>query len=265
MKRKNYLALFVLILPFWLKSQEKLSVFFDFNADKLTSQQANSVTELKKKILSRSVTLVKLDALTDTVGSISYNNQLAQRRANSVLEMLGVRLGDVPVELTGEKYIVATNYYDSDHRRVDIWYDKIEEMTEEISSSEPSPLILKLTDFLKDSLVDEIMIELSIHFVPGKALLLPESNEELWNLFDFFHYNDNINGFIRGHVCCSDDMPLSIERASVVYKFLVDRSISPNRMKYQGYSNSIPAVTPEVTDEDRKRNRRVDVIFTKSK
>lgn len=266
MKSLQVYLLIILLSAGNVIAQQKVSVYFDFDKDLITSEQNLKLESLKQLINVGKAELVKMEAFTDTVGSNEYNNHLARRRANFVLMELGINQASIETKVIGENYGIKQDYSNQTHRRVDIWYQEIAVETLKLEESAiQSELLTKFTEFLNDSLLDETIIELSIHFVPGKAILLPESNDELWNLFDFFNYNQNINGFIRGHVCCSDDMPLSVERAAVVYNFLIDRSISPNRMKYQGYSNSIPAVSPEVTDEDRRRNRRVDVIFTKTK
>ncbi|MFN5844233.1 MAG: OmpA family protein [Flavobacteriia bacterium] len=85
------------------------------------------------------------------------------------------------------------------------------------------------------------------------------------NLFAFLRDHEDISVFIRGHVCCSHDPALSTARAYVVYSMLIDRGISPKRLKYEGFSNTIPAISPETNDNDRQANRRVDVIFSKMK
>ena len=59
-----------------------------------------------------------------------------------------------------------------------------------------------------------------------------------------------------------DDYEISFLRAKAVNDYLIRRGISENRLGYEGYSNTIPLVTPELTEEDQQRNRRVDVIFT---
>lgn len=57
-------------------------------------------------------------------------------------------------------------------------------------------------------------------------------------------------------------MKLSKQRAKIVYKELVKRGVTKKRLKYQGYSNNLPLVTPEKTEIDRRKNRRVDIIFS---
>jgi outer membrane protein OmpA-like peptidoglycan-associated protein len=59
-----------------------------------------------------------------------------------------------------------------------------------------------------------------------------------------------------------DDYEISYSRAKSVNDYLIRRGISEKRIGYEGYSNSIPLIKPELTEEDQQRNRRVDVIFT---
>ena len=53
---------------------------------------------------------------------------------------------------------------------------------------------------------------------------------------------------------------LSERRAKAVYEFLVEQSVDPGRMKYQGFGFSRP-VAENTTDEGRQRNRRVDLVI----
>jgi len=68
---------------------------------------------------------------------------------------------------------------------------------------------------------------------------------------------------IRGHVCCGPDQKLSDKRAKNIYKYLLRQGIDPSRLSYKGYSDSIPLVFPEKTEEDAHQNRRVDFLITK--
>ena len=68
---------------------------------------------------------------------------------------------------------------------------------------------------------------------------------------------------IRGHVCCGPGNKISRKRAKNVYRFLKRNGISKERITYKGYSNEIPLVFPEKTEEDEARNRRVDFILYK--
>jgi outer membrane protein OmpA-like peptidoglycan-associated protein len=248
------------------QSEKKATVYFGFNSAELSQDQQMALAEVKSSLQSGRFDLVSVEGFTDTLGSKSYNNDLARKRSQNVLSYL--ELGNTTVVPTsfGENYSVSSSYTHENHRRVDVHYRMNNVVPSDETLEPKAPTIVdKFTNFLNDSVSLETMIELSILFVPGKALVLPESTHELLDLYDFMRDNLNVHAFIRGHVCCSDDMSLSIERAATVYNYLKDRTISPSRLKFEGYSNSIPAVSPEITEEDQKRNRRVDIIFTKVK
>ena len=68
---------------------------------------------------------------------------------------------------------------------------------------------------------------------------------------------------IRGHVCCGPGNKISRKRAKNVFRFLKRNGIAKERITYKGYSNEIPLIFPEKTEEDEARNRRVDFILFK--
>jgi outer membrane protein OmpA-like peptidoglycan-associated protein len=62
---------------------------------------------------------------------------------------------------------------------------------------------------------------------------------------------------------CFDDHNLSVSRALAVYTYLAQKGIDRSRLTFKGFSNTLPVVFPEITDEDRTKNRRVDVEIVK--
>ena len=67
---------------------------------------------------------------------------------------------------------------------------------------------------------------------------------------------------LNGHVCCEPDMELSKNRANRVKSYLVSQGIDTKRITCKGYSNTAKLVA-ESTEENKRKNRRVDVVFTK--
>ena len=55
---------------------------------------------------------------------------------------------------------------------------------------------------------------------------------------------------------------LSTERAKSVYKYFYESGISPARMQYIGYGDSMP-ITSNKTNEGRQKNRRVELVIIK--
>lgn len=110
-----------------------------------------------------------------------------------------------------------------------------------------------------------VLITLNIQFEGNKPITTAVSIKEMKDLFNFLYYNPAVDAFIRGHVCCGDEMTLSKKRAKHVYKELIKRGISEERLRYQGFSNSLLLVNPERSEADRRMNRRVDIILSKNK
>jgi outer membrane protein OmpA-like peptidoglycan-associated protein len=207
-------------------------------------------------------------AYCDQNGSIHYNDLLAQKRATSVLEAITADyLNEPTIHLIGKKMEVNPVSYNHHHwRRVDVIVEKPVDLKPvvEVEAFHETALIEQLSSFQKDSTLTEKTIDLTIQFYPGLPIVLPEFEGQLFILFDFLRYNTDVSAEIHGHVCCADDYPLSYHRAHMVYQFLIDRSISPKRLRYEGFSNRVPKINPEITDIDRQQNRRVEVVVRKN-
>ena len=87
----------------------------------------------------------------------------------------------------------------------------------------------------------------------------------LETIVDYLLKNPEIYVHVRGHVCCRSGKRISRRRARNVYRFLKRQGISKHRMTHAGYSNTIPLAFPEKTDEDERRNRRVDFVLSKER
>ena len=81
------------------------------------------------------------------------------------------------------------------------------------------------------------------------------------DLVMFLRTYDDFHIHIRGHVCCGPAESVSKKRAKSVYRFLLAEGISKERMSFKGYSDEIPAVWPEKSEEDAEANRRVDFVI----
>jgi outer membrane protein OmpA-like peptidoglycan-associated protein len=81
------------------------------------------------------------------------------------------------------------------------------------------------------------------------------------HLIETLRNNQDLSVHIRGHVCCGPSNKISKRRAKNVYKILKRAGISENRISYKGYSDSLPSISPEETEEDEMANRRVDFII----
>jgi outer membrane protein OmpA-like peptidoglycan-associated protein len=107
----------------------------------------------------------------------------------------------------------------------------------------------------------KIEITETIHFESGKAVILPESYGLLDEVADILQSNPTLSILIEGHTDSvgsdSYNLRLSQSRANSVMQYLIQRGVSPNRLKAVGYGESRP-IANNSTAEGRARNRRVE-------
>ena len=251
--KKSIILPFLILFFIVFGQTQKAEIFFDLNVSTLTSssiQKLESVIENGAKIKIQSVT-----AYTDYTGNDSINKALAKSRMEVVSDFLIERGFPITqMNFPGESYPKnAKRTKDLTYwRRVDIEYSIIK--SEEISFNG-----IAINNLTKGTLEP---IPLSIEFYNNSGTPKEYSIPEMEKLYDFLNANKQVKIFIRGHVCCMDNYDISFLRAKTVNDYLLKRGIFPERLKFDGFSNSQPLVNPEVTTEDQQRNRRVDVIFT---
>lgn len=267
---KYILSLFFLTYIFWINSQTNkfvITIYFENNSSNLSSDSKKSLQNFVTSVNLSETKIDKLIAYCDTVGSVQFNQRLAEKRMNSVLGFISNFSISISEKIiSGENYpagsLTTSNL--KEWRKVEIHYSVKTKKTNILQTglSENSFETLNLDSLAQK---DSKPIVLDIQFFPGVAVLFNNSVNEIDRLYDFLIENENLNISIRGHVCCNDDLPLSSARAETVFILLAEKGISKERMQFKGYSNTIPAVSPEITDIDRQKNRRVDVIFSVSK
>ena len=231
---------FFLIIPWCLVAQDSLVVHFNFNSEQLTTHEINRI---KKSLKTSIYSIDRIVGTTDSLGVAVYNLDLSQRRARTVKNLLDslnpqASTGALAV---GKGEVVSGNPLD---RKVVIYFQQ------------------KLSEKIKSAKVgDNIKIN-QLNFQPGLDLLLPESIPTLTELMQTMMENPRLQLAIEGHICCAsyDELNLSGMRAKVVYDYLVNNGISANRLSHQGFGSSRPIIPiPETTEEDRTRNRRVEL------
>lgn len=145
----------------------------------------------------------------------------------------------------------------------------------------------QLESFLQENAMDQqVLLELeyrgllirftdNVLFDSGRAELKPQARLILGYLTDLLNNDEFEDKFIRveGH---TDSDPiigvknfptnweLSVTRASNVVRFMAEEMhLKPNRLSASGYSQYHP-VAPNDTDENKAKNRRVDIVILRS-
>jgi outer membrane protein OmpA-like peptidoglycan-associated protein len=105
-------------------------VLFDFNSSTLTPAANQVLADISKRLTDSAIISVLVKGHTDSVGSEAFNQQLSQRRADSVAAFLvsqGVAADKLHTEGLGEGQPVADNATDegrAQNRRVEIVVDR---------------------------------------------------------------------------------------------------------------------------------------------
>ncbi len=104
----------------------------------------------------------------------------------------------------------------------------------------------------------------NIFFETGKFVLQKESYLELDRLISILKENSNVKIALSGHTDnVGDDQKnllLSQNRSDAVYKYLIEKGISKNRLTSKGYGKTKP-ITNNKTDEEKQKNRRVEFVI----
>lgn len=264
---KIFLLFFALCSFGFVNAQDNIktvTIYFDFNSSTISIEESKKLNPL----FIKGMNITRIEAHTDSIGSVAYNDALASRRLQSVLKHLRYYKDETSV--LGEKEAnQASNYVDTKFRKVDIFYEDNRTflpvppvIVEEVEEKDEPTLESGAEEFINSG-ESTLSIDLSIHFNPGTAVPLTDSYPELDRLVKFLQENKNLDAFLHGHVCCSDNLDISQRRAKYVFNYLVKNGIQSHRLQMKGHSNWEPKVDPEVTEEDRIANRRVIVVFTK--
>lgn len=106
-----------------------------------------------------------------------------------------------------------------------------------------------------------------VYFNLGQAVILQESYEQLDNLAAYLNAHPDLKIQVEGHTDNQGDpaanQKLSLERAFNVRRYLVEKGVDGKRIRFKGYGSSRP-VSPNDTEENRSRNRRVEYTIVKS-
>ena len=127
------------------------------------------------------------------------------------------------------------------------------------------PFVKKIS--LSPIKVGETMLLANVFYEIDSWELMKESMSELNTLADLLIENKGLLIEIGGYTDATGspeyNLSLSEKRAFSVVTYLVNRGISPDRLKYKGYGNTSP-IGDNVTEEGRRLNRRTEAKIIQS-
>jgi len=236
-------------------SQKQFEVFFDFNKD---FPNQNSILLLNEWIANnKDIEITKLLGFCDSIDTRDYNKHLAQRRIESVRELLeksGLKFSKSLDKIAYGKDFKQSKIQ-SENRRVTVFYSEIA----------PKPTESELTKQIKNSKVGETIKLPNIYFFNNSARIVPKSESTLYDLLCALQENPKIKIEIQGHICCqkeSDKNDVSTARARAIYNYLLRNKIDRKRLKFKGYGISRPIhKIPEQSEAEEDENRRVEILI----
>ncbi len=260
---KFLLLLFVSFSTSILSQELISSAHFSSGKSKISSAE---VAQLHSKLeaidtLGENIVAIEIRAYTDHDGSLSYNKNLALKRAESVkkiiqeypilsqLELRVKAVGEIQVDNLDEGSIDSLK---AANRRVDILI--IDQRFN-----------FHLSDTLK---VGDILVLDGILFHGGSHKVLKESYPVVRHIFNVLKDNPDYTFNIQGHIFCplcetdgynsdTDKYDLSLSRAKTIHDLFVKNGIKDENLSYEGLMGLYPL------GKGDKYDRRVELKVTR--
>jgi outer membrane protein OmpA-like peptidoglycan-associated protein len=265
----NYLKLITLLSFGCLFAQEKKveTIYFDFDKYSIDNQQEQAILDFVIKADTTVIESIQIYGYCDDRGNNDYNYKLSEDRVNTVKAVLtshGFNKNKILIIEGKGRVIITEDVFAnlaeirSKNRRVDLLIVKKNSFGKGIYNSIQE----------KHSVGDRIYFE-NILFQLGSSKLSSNSKKELDKIAEQLQKNKNIEFEIRGHVCCTpsyyydaidratNERKLSLNRAKIVFWYLISKNVNSLRMTYKGCGNKFPLGKGEEVD------RRVEFLITK--
>lgn len=245
-------------MPVFCFSQKQFEVFFDFNKD--FPNQSSILTINEWMASHKNIEITKLLGYCDSIDTKNYNKKLAERRIESVrnlLEKSGLKFNENLEKIAFGKDFKQSKIQ-AENRKVTIFY--IEDQSK--------PLESELTKQIRNSKVGETIKLPNIYFFNNSDQIVAKSQPTLFDLLTAMEENPKLKIEIQGHICCqlvSDINDVSTARAKTIYSYLIRNKIDSKRMTFKGYGTSRPIhKIPEKNETEANENRRVEILIVEN-
>jgi outer membrane protein OmpA-like peptidoglycan-associated protein len=237
-------------------SQKKLSLFFDTNSSELTKKELDKFNAFIK---TKDLKVIKVIGFCDLRSSSKYNDSLALERAKFVASLIRLSTFNTVFEVKskGENFNQLKNL--DLNRKVEIHF-KIEK-TPSIKITNDKEMA---TVILNSKIGDKLVLK-NLNFYDRTDVLYPESFKTREELLKVLKENQKLKIQIQGHICCSpgkDEEEIALKRCVGTVEYLVINGIDKARLSYKSFDATQPIYSiPEKNEEERKANRRVEILI----
>lgn len=266
------------ILSFCHAQNVEFDIYFDLGKFTLSKTHQKVINEQIATLDSTQTYNFLIKGYTDFVDTEDFNLELSNNRATAVSEYLETSYkslinsiekqakGELPSDAKKNERVGVKK-----HRKVSI----------SISIHDHKPKVTTRKQSIYAVPINQIEVGRSyelgkINFKTGRVTLIKSSKKQLERLVQFLRRNSKVHIEVQGHICCGGDddsdalnsdtgtITLSVDRARFIYKYLISRGISKERLSYKGYAFTAPLYFPEKGRKDRSANRRVEIMITKN-
>jgi outer membrane protein OmpA-like peptidoglycan-associated protein len=277
MNRYYYLiGLFFLSNIIFAQQNFYQSVYFETGKSLIDKNQEQNVINFIKGLDVIQMESLQIYGYCDDTGDQFFNKDLSEKRVLAIRQIVvaaGLKSDMIEVIEGKGGVILKDNQSNVDvarskNRRVDIIAKS------KNSKKYAGPIVVDgknriFTSIQADHEVGDLVVLENIYFEEGRAAFTEGSKDELDRVADALRKYKNLEIEIRGHVCCMPDYEtdaldiltrekkLSLNRARIIYKYLLLRNIKESRMYFAGYGNSFPLGKGDDAD------RRVEFLIIK--
>ena len=129
---------------------------------------------------------------------------------------------------------------------------------------------IDLSEQFSTSKIGDQLVLSDLTFIPGQHFLTESGDSAFVELLDLLNENSSLKINIEGHICCNingedgldlatNRYNLSEARAEYIYTTLIENGIEKERLSYEGFARSKPIYPDELTEDEKKANRRVEI------
>ena len=283
---KKYILFFSIItISVIASAQTKSVVYFDSNKTELKPASAKTLDSIAV-FLQDKTWQMDIKGYCDNTGIDQFNQILSDFRSEAVFNYLRTKninsTGKFAFKGFSSADPIADNTTETGkakNRRVEIIITYATTKEEQKNATQSKQIIEKVipaeiseekksfsaTSTIADMEVGKTLILQNLNFEGGTAILLPEAKPTMELLLKTMKDNPTLEIEIGGHVCCFDDMPLSVLRAQTVLKYLAKKGIDESRLIYKGYSRNKPIIENHhgtiTADSQLNKGARFDIII----
>ena len=267
----------LLVLGSGLPGQTRTDTLrFYFAIDKKNPKDIGAIGKIQN---TDSVQEIRIIGYADFLHSNSYNQILSEKRAENIRDLLVEKYPGLREKITsckglGERFSKGDSVGGEQWwRRADVIVTKKKTLPgrpqKPMSKPADAEKENKTTHLEKLKSGETITLE-GLSFIPGRHIVLPNSEPKLEELLDKLKEHADLKIQIQGHVCCTENgrdgldldtrkYELSVNRAKAVYQYLIKNGIDKDRLSYRGFGGTRPKVK-ETSPENEQVNRRVEIM-----